>query len=88
MPNQVGIQCPSKISPILPAEDEFTQEFLSDDDILALIQTNDDEDLEQKSAEQNGFRLNHNLSAQEKIIALGKPIVIIEDTVDSMQSPI
>lgn len=32
-------------------EDEFTQEFLSDDDILELAQVNDNEDSDQESVE-------------------------------------
>jgi hypothetical protein len=80
--NQHGIRNAMSLEKSLnPAnEDEFTQEFLFDDDILELAQVNDNEDSDQESAEQDVPRLFYNLSAQEKVTALTKAVAIIGAT--------
>jgi uncharacterized protein CbrC (UPF0167 family) len=61
-----------------PNEDEFTQEFLTDDEILELAQVDENEDSDQELAEQDIPPLYHDLSQQEKIVVLAKAIAIIE----------
>src|SRR5437762_1259067 len=79
---QLDTQLPMSLENFLNPdnEDEFTQEFLSDENILTLIQVNDEEDPDQELAEQfeDVPSIHHDLSLKEKIIVLAKAITIIE----------